>query len=182
MKLQESCICCGSEEDPYLDFLSVVHRPPDAFVGLILGALISAGSTALVYSLAPPADYLPSIIAFIGVAGGVTYYTLRTKSASIQILVCLPCRKKYAKRRLLRVVIITAMVLISVVGAVVVSAVMGRDDYTYVPAVLAGIIGIIALCFRRLSKPRFVVIGDKQSVITIPGIGPVQVDNSWILS
>ena len=178
---QDSCFCCGSKEDPYFDTINVSHRPPDAYVGLLAGIAMSVVAGGLGYSLASTESqyFLLRALGYIGWLIGYIYYVSRGTSATFNVVVCPSCRKKYVNRKLLRMAIIVSAILISLVGAVVVSAVMGKDDYTGVPLVAGGVILVAAFFFGLLSKPRLVEEGPEQSVINIPGIGRVRVDNSW---
>lgn len=181
MASQYTCAYCGSNEDPYLDTVTVVHRPPDAYLGLVIVALINTGG-GLVYSLTgmrTQYDFLIRIAAFIGSGFGVVYYFWRRTSATYELFFCPNCRKKHTSRQFNRIAIITSIVLISFGGAILVSAVMGSDDYIYVSVVLGGMIAVIALYFRLLSKPKFIAMGDEVSVINIPGLGHIRVTNSW---
>ena len=176
----DTCISCGSKEDPYFDTITAYHHPPDAYFGLLVGVLISVAAGTLSNFLpgTPNQHYFLYVLFSISLAAGFEYYSFRSTSAKYHLVACPSCRKKYTNRKLLRVAIITTLVLISVVGAVVVSAVAGSDEYVYLPVISAGIIGVIALYFKLLSKPKLVEAGADESIINVPGLGHVQVDNS----
>jgi hypothetical protein len=119
----DTCISCGSKEDPYFDTMTAYHHPPDAYFGLLISALISGAALMLGYSLAgtPNQFRLLSPVASFVLVVGFVYYAHRSTSAEYQLVFCPSCRKKYINRKFLRIAIITALILISVV--------VGSDEY-----------------------------------------------------
>lgn len=110
MASQHTCAYCGSNEDLYLDTVTVVHRPPDAYLGLVTGALITGGGK-LVYSLTgmrTQYDFLIGIAAFIGSGFGIVYYWYGSTWAKYNLLFCPNCRKKHTSRQFNRIAIITS--------------------------------------------------------------------------
>jgi len=182
MDTRDACVACGSEDDICLEPVSVVHRPPDAYAVLFGGALISAMGGSLLYAFTGvQAQYNIALqmASFVGLGAGFAYYHFRTTWAKYLLIFCSSCRKKYANSEFNRMAIKILIAVVSIGGAIIVSAVMGSDDYIYIPLVLGGLIGVIAFYFKLLSKPKFVTIGDEISVINIPGVGQVKAPNPW---
>jgi hypothetical protein len=178
MSVQLICTCCGSSEDLSLQALKIVHRPFDAWLGLLAGAFISssAGSAATFLGLSEAVS-LFRMVAFAGFTLGFLYYTLRSTSAIYNLLFCEACWRKISGREFNRMAIKGGLVVLAVGGAITVSAVMKSDDYIYLPAVAAAILGVIAWYFKLFAKPRFVSIGEQTSVIRIPDLGDVEVNS-----
>jgi hypothetical protein len=111
------------------------------------------------------------IAATVGSWAGILYYNYRSRRVSYNLLFCEPCRKRFLTRKYVRIAIIVTVILVSVAGAVITSAVMGNDDYVYVPVVAGGVIWVVALGFKFLSRPKVTAIGKDVTTLSIPGIG-----------
>jgi hypothetical protein len=169
----DPCISCGTKDDLCLETIYAYYHPRDSYIGLLACVLISWG-IGLYYSAAGDQNSFRAIAMF-GSWAGILYYKYRSRRATYNLLFCESCRKRLLTRKYVRITIIVTVILVSVAGAIITSAVMGNDDYVYVPVVVGGVIGVVALCFKLLSKPRVTAIGKDVTTLSIPGIGHRQI-------
>ncbi len=169
----DPCISCGTKDDLCLERLYAYYHPRDSYIGLLVCVLVGWG-IGLYYSAAGDQGSFQAA-AMAGSWAGVLYYRYRSIRVNYDLLFCEPCRKRCLVRKYIRAAIIVTAILISGAGAVITSAVMGNDDYVYVPVVAGGVIGLVALCFKLLSRPKVSAIGEGVTTLSIPGIGQRQI-------
>ena len=170
------CVGCRSEDDLCLEPVRIVHRPPDVYIVFLVGAFINAAVSSLPYVTA--ASRVFHMAGFGGMGFAVAYYYIRSTWANCMLLLCDSCRNRFAGKAFNRIAVIIIIVLTVFGGMIITSAVAG-DDYFYVPLTIAGIIFVVSLYFKVFARPKFVAIGEKTSVVSIPGVGLVQIENPW---
>jgi hypothetical protein len=174
--MPDPCISCGTKDDLCLERVYAYYHPRDSYIGLLACGIVGWG-IGLYYSAAGDQSGL-QVAAMVGTWTGILYYKYRSRQATYDLLFCEPCRKRFLTRKYVRIAIIVTVILVSIVGAIITSAVMGNDDYVYVPVVAGGVICVVALCFKLLSKPKITAIGEDVTTLSLPGIGHRQIKTS----
>ena len=176
MNVSETCLGCGSKDDLYFETVKIVHRPPDTYIALLVGAFINTAVSSVLYATGTSGIF--HLFGFAGMGVAIGYYHSRSTWASCLFTFCKSCRNRYAGKAFNRIAIMIIIVLTVFGGMIITSAVAG-DDYFHVPLIIAGVIFAASLYYKLLAKPKFVTIGEKNSVVSIPGIGLIQIKNPW---
>ena len=176
MNVSETCLGCGSKGDLYFETVKIVHRPPDVYIALLIGAFINTAVSSLLYATGTPRVF--HLFGFTGMAIAIGYYHSRTTWASCLFTFCKACRNRYASKAFNRIAI-KIIIVLTVIGGMIITSVVAGDDYFQVPLIIAGVIFAASRYYKLLAKPKFVTVGEKTSVVSVPGIGLIQIENPW---